>query len=81
MFESSDAESPRERCGRVGSSSKHSPMALVEATSRSTYKKNMDENWNEYSQTRIATYIIVHRGGRGDSGKEKATVSWEEPFH
>lgn len=41
--ESSSSDSPRERDAGVRCSSEHPTVAIVETTSRSTYKKDRDE--------------------------------------
>lgn len=43
MSENSDSNSPRGRGGRVGFSSEHPPMDVVEATGRSAHREDADE--------------------------------------
>lgn len=74
VSESLDTDYPRIRDGRVSSSSGHSPMAVVETTDRSTYRKDVQAEWNEHARAGIATYIILHRRGTGGSGEGKVVL-------
>lgn len=48
-FQSSDSDSPRKRKAGLNVSSEQTAMSVVEATSRSTYRMDVDEKRNECS--------------------------------
>lgn len=56
-------------------------MGVLEVASRSTYRKDLDEKWNEYERTETGNYIIVHRTGKERSGKRKMLEGSAEPFY
>lgn len=61
MSETSDWEDPEESRGATCVSSRHSPTAVVKVTSPCKSGHDISEEWNEYAQGYIATYIIVHK--------------------
>lgn len=73
-------ENSRDKSSKIDSSSERPSMAVVEATSRSTYRGNMDAKCNEYARTSIASYISVRRMGTGGSAEAKVIAGSAKPF-
>lgn len=78
--ESSESDSSRERDGRISSNGEQPSVAMVEVTSRYTYKEDTDERWNEYVRAEIASSVIVHRKETRGSGEGSLAVGSAEPL-
>lgn len=55
-------------------------MAVVESTSQSTFRKDMDEKRTKYARTKTATCIIVGMERKAGAGGENVTRGSAEPF-
>lgn len=74
MPESLDSDGPREKSAKVSFSSEQSPMLVVETTSRSAHKENMDEKWKYYARAEAANYTFMYRKEIESNMESKTTV-------
>lgn len=81
MTKSSNWVSPEGSGAELSSSSKHTSMAVVDATSESTFREDVNEKWSKYARTGTATYTTVYMRETEIRGEGKLIVGSAEQFH
>lgn len=80
MSKSLDLDGSKVSDARARFSDKHSLVAEVKGTSRSTYRLGLVEKRNNFARVETAKHIILRNERMGDSGIMKGIVSLAEPF-